>query len=84
VSGITCVLSHGVLIPCFSDRNGVARAENSTALRANAELVPLWSVLSGNPIDRCPETLRDLEGMSGKLFVVVPLSICANVFFRAV
>ncbi|KAM4060281.1 hypothetical protein HRG_002126 [Hirsutella rhossiliensis] len=44
-----------------SNRNAVIRAQNSTVVRADMELEPLYSVLTGEPLDQFPETLDRLE-----------------------
>ncbi|KAM4065516.1 hypothetical protein HRG_004180 [Hirsutella rhossiliensis] len=44
-----------------TNRNAVVRAQNSTVVRGNMDLEPLYSVLTGDRLDNFPQTLDQLE-----------------------
>ncbi|QUC16016.1 uncharacterized protein UV8b_00257 [Ustilaginoidea virens] len=47
-----------------SNKNLMARLQNSIVVHDNVALAPLYSVITGEVMERCPSTLADLERMS--------------------
>ncbi|KAM4060301.1 hypothetical protein HRG_014226 [Hirsutella rhossiliensis] len=46
-----------------ANRNSVARAQNSTAMHGNGDLVPLYSVVTGERLNHFPPNVARLEGL---------------------
>ncbi|PNY20398.1 Uncharacterized protein TCAP_07424 [Tolypocladium capitatum] len=49
-----------------SERNGATRMENSTAVRREASLAPLFSPETGTEIPGCPNTVEEAGAMSAR------------------
>ncbi|PFH62774.1 hypothetical protein XA68_11997 [Ophiocordyceps unilateralis] len=49
-----------------AERNGVARIENSSAMRPDASLAPLFSLETGGEIPGCPSTLDEAGALSSR------------------
>ncbi|PHH59918.1 hypothetical protein CDD81_2377 [Ophiocordyceps australis] len=49
-----------------SDRNGIARLQNSIIAHDSISLAPLYSVVTGNVIPGCPSTLRSLDNLTAR------------------
>ncbi|RDA93668.1 hypothetical protein CP533_4915 [Ophiocordyceps camponoti-saundersi (nom. inval.)] len=49
-----------------AERNGAARMENSSAMRADACLAPLLSLETGEEIPDCPSTMDEADALSSR------------------
>ncbi|KJZ68928.1 hypothetical protein HIM_11682 [Hirsutella minnesotensis 3608] len=49
-----------------AERNGVARMENSSAMRSDAALAPLFSLETGAEIPGCPSTMEEAGELSSR------------------
>lgn len=60
-----CVCVHYVVLTFVRNKNSMVRSENSVVVRPEMELVPLYSVMTGEVVSNCPGTLADLESLNG-------------------
>ncbi|KAF4513656.1 hypothetical protein G6O67_000899 [Ophiocordyceps sinensis] len=49
-----------------AERNGVARMENSSAMRPDAGLAPLFSLETGDEIPGCPSTMEEVGSLAAR------------------
>ncbi|KAF4513228.1 hypothetical protein G6O67_000526 [Ophiocordyceps sinensis] len=49
-----------------AERNGVARMENSSAMRPDAGLAPLFSLQTGDEIPGCPSTMEEAGALPAR------------------
>jgi len=60
-----CVL---LVLTSVRNKNSIVRSENGVVVRSSMDLVPLYSVVTGEVIPDCPRTLGDLESLPGMSF----------------